>query len=156
MSRLYCIIYKPTGKVCEVENGVCYDVHRSAEAAQASIDLLASVHPRCKDDYEVGILPRHLSPPKRSAYDSKAFRRTLRALRRGVPLHTHGKTFPARAATFRLETNGPKYRGIVSVAGYGILELLEHAKLDVVRRIACGYYPSLCKHFGPARQFAGV
>lgn len=153
MRNLYCVIYKPTGEVCEVEGGICYDAHRSAESAQASIDIMGS---RFAQNYEVGVLPRHLSPPKRSAYESKAFRRTLRRLRRGVSMHTHGKTSPAKSATFRLETNGQKYRGIVSVDGYGIIELWEHATLDVVRRIACGYYPSLCKHFGPARQFAGV
>lgn len=153
MSKTYCIIYLPTGNVCEVENGVCYDTHKSVESAQASIDLIPEKY---RGNYEIAILPHHLSPPKRSPYESKAFRRAVRALRRGVPLHTKGKTYPAHAAHFHLETHGTKYRGFVTVAGYGVLELWEHATLDVVRRIACGYYPSLCKHFGPARQFAGV
>ena len=28
------------------------------------------------------------------------------------------------------------------------------ADLKTVRRIACGYYPSACRHFGPARAYA--
>lgn len=51
-SIVWAVRYIPRGAICEIDGGVCYDVHRTREAAQASIDQAA--HP---ENYEPTVLP---------------------------------------------------------------------------------------------------
>jgi len=54
--KLYCLIYKPTGEICELERDktgalICFEVHKTIEAAQASATEGGAT------DYEVAELP---------------------------------------------------------------------------------------------------
>ena len=60
---MFAILHKPSGKICEVENGVCFDVYATVELAQISIDEVVAGNP---DNYEVVVLPSHLAPFKDS------------------------------------------------------------------------------------------
>ena len=56
---MFTLLYKPTNQVCEVENGVCYEVHSTIEAAQnAILEMDSHLH----GDYEVIALPSDLKP----------------------------------------------------------------------------------------------
>lgn len=37
-----------------------------------------------------------------------------------------------------------------------VLEAWESEKFRTVRKIACGFYPSACRYFGPARMYVGI
>lgn len=91
---------------------------------------------------------------------NKQFKSALRRLRNGIPIYIKKTTGPHKQATFRVQYNGRAYLGVIFVhtdcGDSYVEEVWETRTIDLLRRIACGYYPSLCKHFGPARQFAGV
>lgn len=91
---------------------------------------------------------------------NKQFKSALRRLCNGVAIYRKDEPGQHKRATFKIDRPGEMYRGIVIVhtdmGDSYVSEIWEAPDLDLLRRIACGYYPSLCKHFGPARQFAGV
>jgi len=88
---------------------------------------------------------------------NKQFKSALRRLRNGIPIYRKRCPWPAEAV-FTVEFSNGKYRGIIRAAGFeqDIIEVWETPTLDWLRRIAVGYYPSIAKAIGPARQFAGV
>jgi hypothetical protein len=54
-----------------------------------------------------------------------------------------------------LSPNGDRFRGVVLANGK-VFTVWETRSLDKLRRIACGYYPALCRAFGAARQYKGL
>lgn len=92
---------------------------------------------------------------------NKQFKSALRRLRNGIPIYRQGETTsPHKHATFRVDVIDGKYRGLIIVdtdLGDQYVEMIwETPTLDWLRRIAVGYYPSIAKAIGPARQFAGI
>lgn len=89
---------------------------------------------------------------------NKQFKSALRRLRNGVPIYLKGQIHTD--GTFKVETNGRAFRGAIIInADMGdsfVSELWETRTLDQLRRIACGYYPSVAKAFGPARLYVGL
>ena len=87
---------------------------------------------------------------------NKQLKSALRRLRNGIPIYRKHCPFPARCV-FTVEHANGKYRGIIrSTEDNEIVEIWEVGRLDWLRRIAVGYYPSIAKAIGPARQFAGI
>lgn len=87
---------------------------------------------------------------------NKQFKSALRRLSNGIPIYRKRCPFQGRCV-FHVEHSNAMYRGIVRSAEDGeIIEVWEVPTLDWLRRIAVGYYPSIAKAIGPARQFAGV
>ena len=54
---MFAILHKPSGKICEVENGVCFDVYQTVQLAQASIDEMDI---QWQGNYEVVPMPSDL------------------------------------------------------------------------------------------------
>ena len=91
---------------------------------------------------------------------NKQIKSSMRRLRNGVPIYCKGILGFHKRGTFKVERSIGKYRGIVFLhtdqGDSFVNEVWEVPSIDLLRRIACGYYPSLCKHFGPARNFSGI
>lgn len=158
MTKLYCLIYTPTGEVCEAVGAVCYSTYRSQEEAQRDADHLNA---RYGHHYEPARLPSHLNSPRQRPA-RKQFRAALRRLANGVSVYRKRDRESAhKQSTFSVvESGSGRFQGvIVAHTDFGdsfVAELWEASELDTLRRIACGYYPSLCRAFGPARLYAGA
>ena len=91
---------------------------------------------------------------------SKQLKSALRRLRNGILIYCKSIPGPHKRGTFKVEYSSGKYRGVVILhTDFGdsfVNEVWEVPTLDWLRRIAVGYYPSIAKAIGPARQFAGV
>lgn len=92
---------------------------------------------------------------------NKQLNAAIRRLKDGVPVYLKKCSTQHKHATFSFaQTGRGTFQGtIICHTDFGdsfVSDLFEAGKLNTLRKIACGYYPSLCKHFGPARQFAEV
>jgi len=56
---MFAILHKPSGKICEVENGVCYEAYATRAAALAAIAEVVAADPA---NYEVVTMPADLAP----------------------------------------------------------------------------------------------
>ena len=91
----------------------------------------------------------------------KKFKSSMRRLHNGVFIYLKKSTGVHKCATFRVaKLRDGKFQGAIichtDIGDSFVSELWESDRLDTLRRIACGYYPSLCKSFGHARQYVGL
>lgn len=78
----------------------------------------------------------------------------IKRISRRTKFHAKRQPFPR---TFHVELSGRgRYCGVVMDLDGVVVELWECDSLNSLRRLACGYHPSLSRAFGSARIFAGV
>lgn len=91
---------------------------------------------------------------------NKQFKSALRRLRNGVHIFLKRSNRTHKSGAFKVQIRDGRFLGVIivntDIGDSFVDELWETETLDQLRRIACGYYPSLAKAFGPARNFVGA
>ena len=87
---------------------------------------------------------------------SRRFNKCVLRLAAGVTCG-FGRKHHLQPATFRLEIRDGKFRGVMTDSDMGrVITVWESRSLQLLQKIATSYCRGLAKHFGPARQYAGL
>ena len=88
----------------------------------------------------------------------KTIRSRLARFRRGVRFFGKYPRNPGYNGfrQLHIERHGSIFRGVVREQSGSVSEVWDTNSLNLLRSIACAYYPSLCHAFGPARLYVGI